>query len=148
MYFFRIFPLLIIVLIFNISIKSCTGSRDVEYHHAQRVKSQTNDTVYYYVDKRAQFPGGEDELGKFIAKNLKYPQHARKEKIEGRVIVQFIIEPDGQVSHTKVLNKGVHEDLQKEAERIVSMFPPWTPAMHNDSSVRVYVTLPITFRLD
>lgn len=108
---------------------------------------QHKDTVYYYVDKAAKFPGGSDKLNQHIAKQLKYPESARKKKIEGRVIMQFIVERDGEITNPLVLSKQVHKSLQEEAKRIVSTFPKWNSAEHKGKPVRVYINLPITFRL-
>ena len=102
--------------------------------------------IFKVVEEMPQFPGGMGEAMKFLAKNMKYPVAAQEAKIEGRVIVQFVIERDGSVSDAKVM-RGVSPELDAEAIRVVSMMPKWIPGKQRGKAVAVKYTMPIMFRL-
>ncbi len=102
--------------------------------------------IFQVVEEMPQFPGGMGEAMKFLAKNMKYPVAAQQAKIEGRVIVQFVIERDGSVSDVKVM-RGVSPELDAEAIRVVSMMPKWIPGKQRGKAVAVKYTMPIMFRL-
>ena len=102
--------------------------------------------IFQVVEEMPQFPGGMGEAMKFLAKNMKYPVAAQQAKIEGRVIVQFVVERDGSVSDVKVM-RGVSPELDAEAIRVVSMMPKWIPGKQRGKAVAVKYTMPIIFRL-
>lgn len=102
--------------------------------------------IYTAVEKPAEFPGGQAALMQWLSENIHYPQNAVKEGVQGRVVVQFVIEVDGSVSNPKVL-KGVNKDLDQEAVRVVSEMPDWEPGIADSKIVRSYFVLPITFSL-
>lgn len=95
------------------------------------------------------FPNGMQELMKFLEENLKYPEKAIKKKIEGRVIVRFEVDTDGNIKNPEIIH-STHHLLRKEALRIIKAMPKWTPGYYKDSKVRVRTTfnLPMTFRLE
>jgi periplasmic protein TonB len=84
---------------------------------------------------------------KFVLKNLKYPEMAKRMGIEGKVWVTFIVEKDGSISTIKI-TRGVNADLDREAIRIVSLFPKWSPGMQNGRTVKSQFVIPIPFKLD
>ena len=102
--------------------------------------------IFRVVEEMPQFPGGMNEAMKFLAMNIKYPISAQQAKIEGRVIVQFVVEKDGSVSDVKVM-RGVNSELDAEAIRVVSMMPKWIPGKQRGKAVAVKYTMPIMFRL-
>ena len=102
--------------------------------------------IFQVVEEMPEFPGGMAEAMKFLAKNMKYPVAAQQAKIEGRVIVQFVVEKDGSVSDVKVM-RGVNSELDAEAIRVVSMMPKWIPGKQRGKAVAVKYTMPIMFRL-
>ena len=102
--------------------------------------------IFQVVEEMPQFPGGMGEAMKFLAKNMKYPVAAQQAKIEGRVIVQFVVEKDGSVSDVKVM-RGVNSEHDAEAIRVVSMMPKWIPGKQRGKAVAVKYTMPIMFRL-
>ncbi len=106
----------------------------------------TGDEIFKVVEHRPQFPGGDAELMKFLQQNVKYPKEAQEQGKQGRVIVQFVVEKDGSITDAKVL-KPVDPLLDAEALRIVNMMPKWTPGKQRGKEVRVYFTIPVTFRL-
>lgn len=103
--------------------------------------------VYQVVEQQPSFPGGREELFKYLAYNVKYPIDAAEKKIEGRVLVTFVVEHDGSISNVNVAN-SVYPSLDKESIRVVSGMPKWIPGKANGKTVRVKYTIPITFRLN
>ena len=108
---------------------------------------EEEEEVFTMVEQMPQFPGGNTELLKYISKNVRYPAIAQENGIEGRVIVRFVVEKDGTIGEVQVV-KGVDASLDKEAVRVVKTLPQWVPGKQNGRSVRVWFTLPVTFRLE
>ena len=103
--------------------------------------------IFTVVEEMPQFPGGMPEAMKFLAKNIKYPVESQKAKIEGRVIVQFVVKENGKVADIKVM-RGVSPELDAEAIRVVGLMPDWIPGKQRGKAVAVKYTMPIMFRLD
>ena len=93
-----------------------------------------------------QFPGGQKVMMKYLAANIKYPATAAKYKKQGRVIVTFIVQKDGSVTHAKIA-KSVDPELDAEALRVVRAMPKWTPGTQFGKPVNVKYTLPVNFSL-
>ena len=110
------------------------------------VVSQKNQKVYEVVDEMPVFTGGMPALIEYLQTNLKYPQDAEKQKVEGRVLVSFVVETDGSVTDVKVVRK-VFPSLDSEAIRVVQAMPKWTPGKQDNKPVRVRYILPIAFNL-
>lgn len=102
--------------------------------------------VYDIVDVMPQFPGGQGELMKFLRNNVKYPAEAQKKKIEGCVIVTFVVNKKGRIIDPTV-ERSAHPLLDAEALRVIKRMPKWTPGRMNGESVNVKFRLPITFKL-
>lgn len=102
--------------------------------------------VFDVVEQQPQFPGGMGALNQWLGSNIKYPAMAAENGIEGRVIVQFVVERDGSVSGVHVV-RGVDPSLDKEATRVVAQMPKWIPGKQNGQAVRSRFTVPVTFRL-
>ncbi|MBR4300680.1 MAG: energy transducer TonB [Bacteroidales bacterium] len=107
---------------------------------------EVDDAVFVVVEKSPEFPGGDDSLYAFIGRNIKYPEAAKKNKIEGRVFVTFVIEKDGQVSSAKIL-RDIGGGCGEEALRVVNSMPKWKPGTQRGNPVRVQFNLPIMFQL-
>ena len=110
-------------------------------------QTKKNNMVYDVVEVMPQFPGGQIAMLKYIMENMKYPEQAMKEGIQGRVAVRFIVEKDGSISDVKPI-LSVHPLLNKEAVRVVESMPKWTPGKHNGKPVRVRFNLPVMFKLN
>ena len=82
----------------------------------------------------------------FLRQEVKYPKEAFKDGVQGRVVVQFVVEKDGSISEVEVVKK-VNEHLDAEAVRVVNAMPKWKPGKQKGEPVRVKFTLPVTFRL-
>lgn len=100
--------------------------------------------VYKVVEDFPRFPEG--NVQQYIAWNLHYPEKALKDKVEGKVFVQFVIDTTGKVVEPKVI-KSVSPELDAEALRVVSEMPAWNPGMQRGKPVRVSFTLPVIFKL-
>ncbi|MDE5847316.1 MAG: energy transducer TonB, partial [Muribaculaceae bacterium] len=104
------------------------------------------DEVFVAVEQQAEFPGGMAALMKWLSNNIRYPEAAQQNDVQGRVVVKFIVEKDGSVSQAQIV-KGVDKDLDKEALRVVNKMPKWQAGKNNGVAVRSYFTLPVQFRL-
>lgn len=105
-----------------------------------------NDQVFLIVESMPEFPGGDLALRRFIAQSIKYPVSAQEKGIQGKVFVNFVVEKDGSVGSAKIA-RGVDPALDKEALRVVSSLPKWTPGKQKGVAVRVSYTIPINFVL-
>ncbi len=104
------------------------------------------ETVFTFVEKAPEFPGGQEGLYKYLAENIEYPDMARELGVMGTVYVQFVVEKDGSVSNISIA-RGVHKTLDKEAMRVIRMMPKWKPGVQRGEAVRTQFTLPIKFIL-
>lgn len=102
--------------------------------------------IFQIVEEMPTFPGGEQKLLEYVAKNVKYPQIARESGIKGRVFISFVVEPDGSVSNVKVL-RGIGGGCDEEAMRVVKSMPKWKPGKQRGKAVRVSYMLPVNFQL-
>ena len=109
--------------------------------------SSSNNEVYKSAAHMPSFPGGQAALMSFINRNIRYPQAAQDNGIQGKVVVQFVVEKNGRVGEVKVA-RGVDSDLDREAVRVVKMLPAFSPGRNSDGDpVRVWYTLPVGFKL-
>ena len=102
--------------------------------------------IHQVCEEMPEFPGGMRECMNWLGKNVNYPATAQEKGIQGRVIIQFVVERDGSITEPKVV-RGVDPDLDKEALRVVSAMPNWKPGKHKGEVVRVKYTLPVMYRL-
>ncbi len=102
---------------------------------------------FQLVEKKPKFQGGDaNEFSKWVNSKLVYPEIAKENGVQGRVVLQFTVNPDGSVSGVKVL-RGVDASLDKEAVRVVSSSPKWEPGRQRDRAVKVTYTFPVIFQL-
>ncbi len=114
--------------------------------YGEHKSADTSGQVFAIVEKMPQFPGGEKAINEFISKTLQYPVIAQENGIQGKVVCSFIINQDGSVTDAEVIS-GVDPSLDREALRIVSAMPKWTPGTQRGKAVRVKYTMPVTFTL-
>lgn len=107
----------------------------------------SHDDIYDKVDELPLFPGGYENLMRYVAQTLTYPQAARENSIQGTVFVTFIVEKDGSITNVEIL-RGVSDELDNEAIRVISSMPEWIPGKIDNKAVRVSFNLPIRFVLD
>lgn len=105
------------------------------------------DDVFNIVEDMPEFPGGEEALRRYIARNVSYPDYAKKNGIQGKVYVSFVVEKDGSVGRSKVV-RGVAPSLDAEALRVMKESPKWTPGKQRGQAVAVSYTVPINFALE
>lgn len=114
-------------------------------HSPKYIVSEKGEKIYLNPDKMPEFPGGEKVLTEFISKNLRYPN--TDACIQGRVIVEFVVRKEGNLSDFKIL-KNLEPSFDKEALRVLQLMPRWNPAIENDSSVDARYVVPMAFKLD
>jgi len=107
---------------------------------------QAGQTPYVAVDEMPMFPGGDAALMKYISSNLQYPSNAQENNVQGKVIIRFCVTAEGGINQITVL-KGVDNDLDKEAMRVVNKLPAFKPGKKEGVAVPVWYMVPITFRL-
>lgn len=103
-------------------------------------------TVLRTVEQLPEFPGGIVQFMKWLKRNLNYPNLALSQKIQGKVVVSFIVNKDGSISSPKV-EKSAHPLLDSEALRVVKMMPKWTPGMMDGKPCRTMFAIPVNFRI-
>jgi protein TonB len=109
-------------------------------------ESAEEQQIFMVVESMPAFPGGESELHRYLAENIKYPQMAKESGIQGRVFVTFVVEKNGSVTDVKVL-RGIGGGCDEEAIRVVKNMPKWTPGKQRGKPVRVQFNLPVKFTL-
>jgi protein TonB len=109
-------------------------------------EAEPEEVPFVVVEEMPMFPGGDAELLKYIGENTIYPEVAKENNIQGRVIVRFCVTAKGGVSQVSVL-KGVDPELDKEAIRVVNTLPPFKPGKQGGKPVPVWYMVPITFTL-
>lgn len=107
---------------------------------------EMDEQVFTVVEKMPSFPGGDAELLKYIATNIKYPTDAQEAGVQGRVICSFVVDKKGNIVEPKII-RGIDPSLDAEALRVIGMMPRWTPGRQDGKAVRVLYTVPIIFRL-
>lgn len=113
---------------------------------AQKKTVKVEGAIYQIVEKPATYIGGQDAFIDFLSENIQYPNAAQEDQIEGTVHVQFIITKDGQVAEAQI-KKGVNEDLDQEALRVVNLMPDWNPGSQEGKAVNTMLIVPIRFSL-
>lgn len=102
--------------------------------------------AFVVVEQMPVFPGGQDSLLTYISREVKYPEDAVKNGVQGTVFVSFVVETDGSISNPKVL-RGIGYGCDEEAQRVVKGMPNWTPGKQRGKEVRVQYNLPFRFKL-
>jgi len=134
--------------VYPVILKYCHGLIVFDGDTVTVQQSRMKDTsrVYEIVEVMPQFPGGEQALMRFISENIKYPDDAKSNRMQGRVYVTFVVGKSGAIEEASIL-KGTGNSLEGEALRVINRMPPWNPGMQNGKPVRVKYNLPINFQL-
>lgn len=134
----------------NVGKENVEGSGDIidlpTDGTGNEVIDEAPQTPFTIVEQMPAFPGGEEELFKYLSKNIKYPSMARENGISGTVYVTFVVETNGDISDVKKL-RGVGGGCDEEAIRVVKAMPGWSAGKQNGKPVRVQYNLPIKFTL-
>jgi protein TonB len=136
----------------DISVKTVEGVKeggvdiaDLQDHKVV-VQEEKKPEIFSHVEVPPSFPGGERELMKWLQENISYPVIAAEQGIQGRVILRFVVGPDGSVGSVEV-QRSLDPSCDKEAVRVVKKMPKWIPGKQNGNAVFVYYTLPVLFKL-
>jgi protein TonB len=144
----------ICLILVAIYIFTCIGNQTVymepennNIEAADSIDEERAGKIYDVVEVMPQFPGGMDALVTYLQNNIVYPPEAEEKGIEGKVVLTFIVEPDGSITYVKVVSP-VDKLLDAEAVRVIKTMPKWIPGMQNGVAVRVKYTAPIAFNLE
>ncbi len=134
--------------ILNLEDDSSLGVEIQDYVEEVKEEVVEEETIpFQLVEEKPKFQGGDaNEFSKWVNQRLVYPEVAKENGVQGRVMLQFTVGTDGSVSGVKVL-RGVDPSLDKEAVRVVSQSPKWTPGKQRDRKVKVTYTFPVIFQL-
>ena len=110
------------------------------------VVAKKNQQVFDVVEKMPEYPGGQAALFEYLSTNVKYPADAEKKKVEGRVLVTFIVNTDGSITDIELVRKAF-PSLDAEAVRVISGMPKWVPGEQKGQKVKVKYTVPLSFHL-
>ncbi len=123
----------------------------VDIQECEECETEEADTsqVFMVVEEMPKFPGGEEALFDYLRSNLQYPERCKENKIQGRVLITFVVNKDGNIVEPAVIKSAGPEgvELDVEALRVISSMPAWTPGKQKSEAVRVRYTVPISFRL-
>ena len=138
------------------SVNNSVGSTDLNniHEHVGEVVVEADpkpvvnqpEEVFRSVEQMPQFPGGEAELMRYLSSHINYPPMAAEDGVQGKVIVQFVVDKTGKVGEVKVV-RSVDKDLDREAVRVCASLPKFTPGRQNGRPVSVWYTLPVSFKL-
>lgn len=122
---------------------------DIEECEECEMEEADTSQVFMVVEEVPEFPGGTEALLEYLRSNLQYPERCKENKIQGRVIITFVVNKDGNIVEPAVIKSAGPEgvELDVEALRVVSSMPAWTPGKQKGEAVRVQYTVPITFKL-
>ena len=129
-----------------VSQSSESASQKAPQHNTTS-ELQNTEEVFMVVENMPEFPGGLNACLKFLADHVAYPKEAAEKKIQGRVIVQFVVMKDGSIANARVI-RSVDPLLDAEALRVIGLMPKWKPGTQRGQAVNVKFTMPITFRFD
>lgn len=102
--------------------------------------------IFNVVEEAPEFPGGIQKMYEYIGQNLKYPEAAQQDNVQGKVFVKFVVTKDGDIGDIKTL-KGIGHGCEEEVARILAGMPTWKPAEQDGEKVNVYFIMPVAFRL-
>lgn len=120
---------------------------EISVEDEEEVEEVEEEVVYVVVETMPEFPGGSAAMYKFLSENMKYPEIAKKNGIQGRCICQFIVEKDGRLTNFEVVRTSGDASLDKEALRVLKSMPKWKPGSQRGKIVRVRYTIPVNFKL-
>jgi TonB family protein len=141
----RLFAILPFFALSILIITSC-GKNIKNDSTPATTEGKTIDGAYKEVDVMPEFPGGDTALLNFVARNTKYPEAAKNQNIQGKVVARFMVKEDGSVSDVTIL-KSANPLLDEESVRVVSSLPKFTPGLLKGKAVPVWFMIPIDFKL-
>ena len=139
-------PVFALLILLNTQCDNVKPNEDKQQTPAAEVET-VQDSIYRVSDAMPEYPGGPNEMMRYIQENIKYPQSAIDNKIEGRVFVTFVVEKDGSITNAAVL-RGIDKECDAEALRVVSSMPKWNPGQHKGEVVRTQFTIPLIYKFN
>ncbi len=126
--------------------QACKKQSSERPQSAREIPPPAVETVYDTCETMPRFPGGEKAMMEFIATNLKYPQQAVKENIQGAVLAEFVIDAEGKATAPQII-RSLSPECDREVIRVINLMPAWTPGQQEGKAVNVKFTIPIMYRL-
>lgn len=126
------------------------GSAMQEYHAPvveNKEEEVKEEEIFMFVEETPEFPGGLEEMYKYLRENIEYPDAARTADIQGKVFVKFVVEKNGKITNVKVL-RDIGGGCGQEAKRVVEKMPQWKPGKQRGQAVRCEFNLPVDFKLN
>ena len=139
-------PVFALLILLNTQCDNTKPNEEKKSVPATEVET-IQDSIHRVTEVMPQYPGGPNEMMRYIQENIKYPQSAKDNKIEGRVYVSFVVEKDGSITNAAVM-RGIDKECDAEALRVVSSMPKWTPGQHKGENVRTQFTIPIYYKFN
>lgn len=136
-------------LFLNLEDDASVGIAIMDYVEAVVEEEEVEEEAipFQLVEEKPKFQGGDaNDFTRWVNSRIVYPEIAKENGVQGRVTLQFTVNADGSVSNVKVL-RGIDSSLDKEAVRVVSSSPNWTPGRQRDRAVKVTYTFPVVFQL-
>ena len=131
----------------EISDSASVLKKEADNYLLDNTANQDNGPVYMYCEKMPEFPGGEKSFFDYIRKNVNYPKLAVSDKIEGRVVIKFIVRATGETGDVQLI-RSIRKDMDNECIRVINGMPKWKPGMINDKPVSVSYSVPVRFLLN
>jgi protein TonB len=131
-------------VLFSIGLMVASLSTDAQ---SKVDTNQNKEPVFSIVEQMPEFPGGDNELNKFLVDNLHYPKQALNDRREARAIFRFVVNEDGSISSIES-KRPVGFEFEQEGIRVIKMMPKWKPGKQNGKAIRVFFTLPMNFTLN
>ncbi len=143
-----VFPLFVAALfIHSCNFEEDKAAVDTELAETAKAANYSDDVVFTIVEQQPSFPGGEEARINFLIENLRYPESAKNDGVQGVVFVTFIVRYDGTITDANII-RGLHPDLDAEVLRVVSKMPSWEPGRQRDKDVSTQFVMPVRFTLN
>jgi len=131
----------------EISDSGAVSKKEADNYLLDNTANQDNGPVYMYCEKMPEFTGGEKAFFDYVRKNVKYPPLAVSDKIEGRVVIKFIVKATGEIEDVQLI-RSIRKDMDNECIKVISGMPKWKPGMINEKPVSVSFSVPVRFLLN
>ncbi len=140
------YALLMLIIVFLTTTRRAVAQK-LRVDAAPQHGKQDENKIFSKVDREPEFPGGNESFMKFLSKNIHYPDIDKKNNIQGKVYINFIVERDGSLTDIKAL-RGPSKTTEEEAIRALKASPKWKPGVQDKRPVRVVYTIPVSFTLN
>jgi periplasmic protein TonB len=141
--------LLFTLLLFAITCSAQDSSKPVSKKDTLKTSEIDIDdnVIFTKVEVEAEYPGGKEDWNKYLNKTLRYPEEAQNNEIQGTIIVQFIVDKEGNVSNAEAISGTKKGGLREESVRVIKLSGNWVPAVQNGRKVKSYKKVPMYFKI-